>query len=68
MKIIFFKKVLLSDGDKKYSTRNIVNRILITMHASRWVLKYWGEHLVKYLSNRYAAHMRLIRNNIACKM
>lgn len=38
-----------SHGDVKYSAgRNIVNNIVITIVAARWVLELSGERSVKY--------------------
>ena len=32
----------------KYSIRNMVNDIVITVYGARWVLEILGEHFVKY--------------------
>ena len=38
-----------SHRDVKYSTRNIVNNIVITMYEPGGYWKYWGDHFIKYV-------------------
>ena len=52
----------------KYSTGNIVNDTVMTVHGAKWVLNISGDHFVKYLiTYLLAVHLKLTQNNIECK-
>ena len=50
-----------SHGDGTYSTGNIVNNIVITVHGARWALELWGiTSQIIYMSNHYTIPLQLI--------
>ena len=55
----------------KHSVGNPVNNIVITLHGARWALQVSGEphcKLVHGCLNHHALLLKLIQNNIECKL
>lgn len=41
--------VTTQSGDVKYSTRNVVTTVAITVYGARWEIEISGDHFVKYM-------------------
>ena len=54
--------------DVKYSLGNTVNNIVITTYSARWVLEILGGTLYKVHDCLTTVYLKLIQNNIECKL
>ena len=56
----------IQSWDIKYSTRNVVNNIAVTMYGARGYCSVGGALGRARLSNQSAIYLKLTQNNIEC--